>query len=200
MGVILRVLLILSGVGILSMAAATPSANAQAAWGRAHGTSHSSPLYGGFEGNARYGTYHNVYTFLPLPVMVESQWDLFPGQPPSGPAAPAPGLTTAPDAVGTVVGGPGQLIAGQSTDHVSHHPAHHLNVGLQAAQGQAPVSNQVAADDTGSSQANLAAVQSNLATSPVSPPPPGAPGPGRPLPRLSGPGLHGPGQPAGPRW
>ena len=169
MGVILRVLLILSGVGILSMAAATPSANAQAAWGRAHGTSRGSQSYGDVESKVRAGIYRNAYTFLPLPVMVESQWDLFPGQPPSGPASPGPGFTPAPDSVGTVIGGPGQLIAGQAVDHVNHHNAYHPQVGLQTGQGQAPVSdqqapvsdqqapalNQVAANVIGSSRAEL---------------------------------------------
>jgi hypothetical protein len=184
----MRDLLILGGIGILSASAWVLTADAGTP---GHGLMHGPPGHGGLGGHMRHHGGHagHMGTFFP-----ETLWQLFPGEPELGLAAP--GIPT----VGLVEGGPGHMIP-EHPAHPATHPLAHVAVRGEVVipQPKAP-GGPAAPAGSESDEAGAATVQPNPTTSPSSPRPPGAAGPGRPVSGWSGPGRPGPGRPANPRW
>jgi hypothetical protein len=184
----MRGLLILCGIGILSMAAWTVTAGAQ---GR--GSMQVSQGQGALGEPLRPagGSWGRRGLFLPTSPQQERRSLLFFGEPETGPAPP--GMPTA----GQEAGVPEHLISdypvipaihlvGNAVEQVDH---------AQAAIPQPTVPGAAAETD----QAGAATAQPGPTASPSLPRPPGAVGPGRPVSGWSGPGLPGPGRRARPR-
>jgi hypothetical protein len=178
----MRGLLILGGVGILSAAAWTATADAG---GHGHGSTHGPHGHGGLEGHMRHGGGHAPHAGMGLLTAYLL------GELEAGHAAPE--ILTA----GPMVGGPEHRVEGHQAGPAIHPLAH---VPLRVERGEAVIPQPTAPGAAEPDQEGAATAQPNPAASPWLPRPPGTAGPGRPVSGRSGPGLPGPGRPASPRW
>jgi len=187
----MRTLLILGGIGFLSTAAWTATADDGASW---YGSKHPRPGHGGLEYHMRHGGGHfatagQLGMYFPTPPELFT-WESEPG--------PAPGMPTG----GLVAGRPEHMIAGHPVGSAIH-PLVHVTVPVE--RGEAVIPQPTAPSTAESDQAGAATATAttqpppNPTASPSSPRPPGAAGPGRPVSGWSGPGLPGPGRPPSPR-
>jgi len=182
----MRNLLILGGIGILSTAAWTVTADDGASW---YGPKHVRPGHGGLEYHMRHGGGHfaiagQLGMFFPTPPGL-FPWESEPG--------PAPGMPTG----GLVGGRPEHMIAGHLVGPAIHP---HTHVTVLVERGEAVIPQPIAPSAAESDQAGAATAQPNPTASPLLPRPPGTAGPGRPVSGWSSPGLPGPGRRPSPRW
>jgi hypothetical protein len=184
----MRKMLIVGGVGMLSLAVLTVTLDARA---QGHGAAHGSRGHGGLEGHMRRGGGHAGHAGSVFPMQLASEPYLFPGEPEPGPAAP--GIFTG----GAIVGGSEHMTAGHLLNPAGH-PLVHVTARVEQGEPLIPQRTAPSADE--SDQAGAVTAQSDLTASPISARPPGAGGPGRPVSGWSGPGLPGPGRPASPEW
>ena len=182
----MRGLLILGGIGFLSTAAWTATADDGASW---YGSKHPRPGHGGLEYHMRHGGGHFA-TAGQLGMFFPTSPELFTWE--SAPS-PAPGMPTG----GLVGGRPEHMVAGHPVGPAIH-PLIHVTVLVE--RGEAVIPQPTAPSAAESDQAGAATAQPNPTASPLPPPPPGAAGPGQPMSGWSSPGLPGPGRPASPRW
>ncbi len=182
----MRGLLILSGVGIISMAVWTATADDGAPW---YGAKHPRPGHGGLEYHMRHGGGHFA-TAGQLGMDFPTPPEFYPWESEPG---PAPGMPTG----GLVVGGPEHRIAGHLVGPTIH-PLTHFTVQVEGGQTVTPQPTVPSAGQAG--QAGAATAQPDPTASPLQSRPPGTAGPGRPVSGWSSPGLPGPGRPASPRW
>jgi hypothetical protein len=179
----MRDLLILAGIGILSAAAWSATADAGAS---GHGSAHGPAPHGhgGLVGHMRHGGGHAEHRGIPLttPFLL--------GEVEASLAAPQILMG------GVVVGGPEHMVAGH-VEVPAIHP--HAHAPLRVERGEAVIPQPTAPGAAESDREGATTAQQNPTVSPWSPRPPGAAGPGRRVSGLSGPGLPGPGRPASPR-
>ena len=184
----MRGLLILSGVGIISMAVWTATADDGALWS---GAKHPRPGHGGLEYHMRHGGDHFATAGqlgMDFPIPPESYpWESEPG--------PAPGMPTG----GLMAGRSEHMIAGHPVGPAIH-PLVHVTVQVERGKAVIPQPTAPSAAESDRAGAATAMAQPNPTASPSQPRPPGAAGPGRPVSGWFSPGLPGPGRPASPRW
>ena len=180
----MRDLLILSGMGILSVAVWTIPVDANPP---SHGSMHGQI---GHVGPVRHGGGHAVNLGLLFPIILESRSRSLPGEPEPAPPPSMP-------AVNPGVGG----LAHSAAEHVGFQTIHPpIHVSVRTEPGEATTPQATGPGGAGSDQVGAAMAQPNPTANPWSPRPPGVVGPGRLSSGRPGPGLPGPGQPASPRW
>ncbi|MGC8640017.1 MAG: hypothetical protein ACP5XB_09100 [Isosphaeraceae bacterium] len=181
----MRQMLIVGGVGLLSMAAATgiadddsPSYRKTHVRGEIRIDSHMRP------GGGHIAVIGPLGIYLATPVTLYG-WEAEPGPVPIIPAG------------GLVAGRPEHMMAGHLAGPASHLPGQIL---AHVGAGEALIPQATGSDGAGSAPSNAAVARANPTASPATPLPPGASGPGRRQSGWSGPGRSGPGRPAGSRW
>lgn len=183
----MRDVLILVGIGILSVAAWKVTA---AEGGSGQRSAHGATGHGGLEGPARHGGGHAGHTVTFCPTEPEAHPRLlFIGE--TSPRIAALGMPTG----GLMVGGPEHVFEGHLVGPAINPLAH---IVLRIEGGEAVIPQPPASSAGESDQEGGATAQPDPTASPLQSRPPGAAGPGRPVSGRSSPGRPGPGRPANP--
>lgn len=182
----MRKLLIIGGIGILSAAAWTVTADDH---GSGSGRGHANPARGGLEHPMRHGGAPSSLIWQ-FGMGWFSNPEAFPREaiPSPAPSIPEGGL---------VVVGTEHTVTGHLAD-LGLHP--HTHVTAEPKHGHVLITQPAVPNASGPDQSDAAVGPPNPTANPVHARPPGATGPGRRVFGESGPGVPGPGQPAGLRW